>query len=165
MIPQIIHTDSFVYKAYTIISERDSYLLWVARNHEDIRKYMTNQQPFSFEQHLKFISNLNERDNALFYAVFKDEEVIGSICLNPYNKDTQEGELGKYLFPQFGGKGLGFLFAKEFIDYVFAHGILKNCVARTYVDNLRNQHVNNKLGFIETNRDVEYVYMKLSYEE
>lgn len=165
MIPQIIHTDSFVFKAYTSISQEDSYLLWVARNNDEIRKYMTNQQPFSFDQHLEFISNLKERDNALFYAVFKDDEIIGSICLNPYNKDTKNGELGKYLFPQFGGNGLGFSFAKEFLNYMFANGLLKTCVARTFVNNHRNQHVNNKLGFVESHRDSEYVYMKLSHEE
>ena len=161
MIPQIIHTDSFVYKAYPSMTKEESYLIWEARNNEEIRKYLTNPQPFSFEQHLAFVNKLKDRDDALFYAVIKDDEVVGSICLNPYDKDTKEGEMGKYLFPQFGGKGLGYLFAKEFLNYMFANGILMTCLARTFVDNLRNQHVNNKLGFVETQRDDRYVYMKL----
>ena len=165
MMPQIIYTESFTYKAYPSMSKEESYLIWEARNNVEIRKFMTNPHPFSIEQHLAFVDKLKERDDALFYAVLKDNEVIGSICLNPYNKETKEGEMGKYLFPQFGGKGFGYLFAKEFLNYMFTNGLLKTCMARTFVDNLRNQHVNKKLGFVETCRDEEYVYMKLSYGE
>lgn len=165
MIPHIIHTDSFVYKAYPSMTKEESNLIWEARNNEEIRKYMANPQPFSFDQHATFVASLASRDDALYYAVLKDGVVIGSICLNPYDADHKVGEMGKFLFPEYGGKGLGYLFAKEFLDFMFENDILKSCVARTFVDNLRNQHVNNKLGFVETHRDDEYVYMRLSYGE
>lgn len=161
MIPQIIHTGSFVYKAYPLMTNEESYLIWEARNNGEIRKYMTNPQPFSFNQHATFVASLKSRDDALYYAVLKEGTVIGSICLNPYDADLKEGEMGKFLFPEYGGKGLGYSFVKEFLDYMFSNGHLKTCFARTFVDNLRNQHVNNKLGFVETKRDERYVYMEL----
>lgn len=157
MIPQSFRTKTFEYKAYPLLNEAENRAIWEGRNNPEVRKWMTNPEPFSFEQHLAFVAGLTKRTDAIYYAVLYNGDVIGSICLNPF--DGEAGEMGKYLLPQYAGHGYGFSFAQEFLEYVLTLGVQK-IVAKTLVTNDRNQHVNAKLGFVETSRDDEYVYME-----
>ena len=69
--------------------------------------------------------------------------------------------MGKYLLPEYTGQGLGFQMAREFLNHIFKTGIVRRVCAKTRTDNLRNQHVNLKLGFRIYSKDAEYVYMEL----
>lgn len=68
--------------------------------------------------------------------------------------------MGKYLIPDYMGKGVGFKMAFEFLNYLFKNDIVNRVYAKTLISNERNQHVNNKLGLYETHRDDTYVYME-----
>lgn len=153
-------TESFVYKNYTELTEEENRKIWQGRNHPEIRKYMTNPDPFSFESHLEYVEKLKTVTDRVYYGVLWNGEVIASICLNPYDKDKKEGEMGKYLIPNYIGKGVGFKMAYEFLDYMFKNKIICRVYAKTLITNVRNQHVNNKLGLFETHRDDTYVYME-----
>lgn len=158
-------TDTFSYKNYVALTEEESRKIWEGRNHPEIRKYMTNPEPFPFEEHAAYIERLKTRTDRMYFAVLWNGEVVASICLNPFDDDKKEGEMGKYLIPEFMGKGVGFKMAFEFLDYMFNHDIVNRVYAKTFITNERNQHVNNKLGLFETHRDDTYVYMETKGEQ
>ena len=54
-------TPNFVFINYVNLNEQQSKVIWEGRNHPDIRKWMTNSEPFSFEEHCRFIDNLRNR--------------------------------------------------------------------------------------------------------
>lgn len=158
--PDRFETNGFEYINYTLMDDTQSLAIWQARNHPEIRKYMTCPEPFSFESHCNFVKSLKTRTDRVYYAAVKGGKVVGSICLNPYDPVTKTGEMGKYLVPDYMGRGIGYCMAKEFLDYMFTQRFVAKAVAKTLLTNMRNRHVNSKLGFSECGEDGTYVYME-----
>lgn len=157
-------TEHFVFVNYINMSIKQSFVIWEGRNHPEIRKWMTNSKPFSFEEHCRFIDNLKNRTDRLFWAVIYEGKVVGSYCLNPYSPDLKQGEMGKFLLPLFWGKGLAKLITKEFLYYILNNNIAKEINIKTLVENKKNQHINELCGFRICGQDEKYVYMKLTKE-
>lgn len=158
-------TENFVFINYINLTEEQSIKIWKGRNHPDIRKWMTNSEPFSFDEHCSFIDNLRNRSDRMFWAVIYEGQVVGSYCLNPYSSILKQGELGKYLLPAFLGKGLGKTITKEFLYYVFKHDIVREINVKTLIENKKNQHINELCGFKICGQDEKYIYMKLTKED
>lgn len=154
-------TENFDFLNYVNLTEEQSRIIWEGRNHPEVRKWMTNNTPFSFKEHNDFITKLKVSQDKIFWAVLFQNEIIGSVCLNPYDNSCKEGELGKYLFYAYMGNGLGSAMTKEFLDYLLRSGFVHRIYAKTRIDNLRNQHVNLKFGFQIYSQDEKYVYMEL----
>lgn len=158
-------TAHFTFVNYINLTESQSKAIWEGRNHPDIRKWMTNPEPFSFDEHCCFIDSLQRRSDRIFWAVIYEEQVIGSYCLNPYDPELKRGEMGKYLLPEYLGKGLGKVVTKEFLNYIFKNDIVREINIKTLIGNKKNQHINELFGFKIINQDDIYVYMKLIKEE
>lgn len=155
------NTEHFVFRNYIELSEEESYLIWKGRNHPNVRMWMDNSAEFPFDQHLKYVESLRQKSDRLYFAALYDGRIIGSFCLNPFNSETKEGELGKFLLTEYMGRGLGKMATREFLNYFFEHEIVNQVVIRTKLNNLKNQHVNESVGFHEYKRDETYVYMKM----
>jgi RimJ/RimL family protein N-acetyltransferase len=143
------------------MTDEQSRALWEGRNHPEIRKWMENPEPFSYESHKSFVVSLKNREDRIYWAVIHDNQVIGSYCLNPYDKRNSEGEMGKYLLFNYIGVGLGKLVTAEFLNYIFSNNIVTKIVAKTLLQNKINQHINMLMGFNVTGRDEKYIYMEL----
>ena len=154
-------TPHFEFVNYVNLTEWGSHRVWEGRNHPEVRKWMVNTEPFSFESHKSFINGLKEREDRLYWAVKYDGELIGSFSLHPYDGEKLEGEMGKYLFFEARGKGLGKLATQEFIDAIFSNGIVHRVYIKTLISNTTNQHVNEAAGFVKYDTDDKYVYMEL----
>lgn len=154
-------TPHFEFINYVNLTEEESHRVWEGRNHPEVRKWMVNSEPFSFESHKSFINGLKEREDRLYWAVKYDGELIGSFSLHPYDGEKLEGEMGKYLFFEARGKGLGKLATQEFIDAIFSNGIVHRVYIKTLISNTTNQHVNEAAGFVKYDTDDKYVYMEL----
>lgn len=154
-------TENFQYINYTNLSKEQSKIIWEGRNHPEIRKWMTNPDEFSFEVHQQFIEDLKSREDRIFWAIVYNGEIIGSHCLNPYDKDIKEGELGKFFIPKYLGKGLANPELNEFLSFVLNSGHVDKITVKTLISNERNQYINKKNGFIEVDRDDVYVYMEV----
>lgn len=158
-------TPNFVFINYINLNEQQSKIIWEGRNHPDIRKWMTNSEPFSFEEHCCFIENLRNRNDRIFWAVIHEGQVIGSYCLNPYDSVRKIGETGKYLIPKYLGLGYGKLIAKEFISYLLKNDIVREINIKTLIDNKKNQYINKLCGFKICGQDERYVFMSLKKED
>lgn len=161
--PDTFDTAHFRFVNYTKLSLEDSKKVWNARNNPEISKYMVNTDFIPLENHLAFIQGLATRNDRVYYGVYvlADNTMIGSQGLNPIVGDGS-GESGLYLFPEAQGKGYGKLMKSEFIQYIFEHKLLNVITEKVKLDNIRNQQLNLKLGFIQTAKDDEFVYFELA---
>ena len=161
--PDTFETAHFRFVNYTQLSLDDSKKVWNARNNPEISKYMVNNDFISWENHLAFIKGLSSRNDRVYYGVYviQDNTMIGSQGVNPIVGDGT-GESGLYLFPEAQGKGYGKLMKAEFIQYIFEHKLLNIITEKVKLDNIRNQQLNLRLGFIQTAKDEEFVYFELS---
>ena len=161
--PDTFDTSHFRFVNYTKLSLEDSKKVWNARNNPEISKYMVDTDFIPLENHLAFIQGLANRNDRVYYGVYvlADNTMIGSQGLNPI-LGNGSGESGLYLFPEAQGKGYGKLMKSEFIQYIFEHKLLNVITEKVKLDNIRNQQLNLKLGFIQTAKDGEFVYFELA---
>lgn len=155
-------TENFKFVTYTMLTTEQLRVLLDGRNSLEIRKWMYNPDPISWENHLNYVEFLKTRDDRIYWAIFYDDEIIGSECLNPYESDTKVGVLGTFLFPKFQGKGLGLKFTYKFLDYVFCSGIVNTIKAETKISNERFLKICKSIGFVEIGRSEEYIQLTLT---
>lgn len=160
--PDTFDTAHFRFVNYTQLPLDDSKKVWNARNNPEISKYMVNTDFIPWENHLAFIEGLSSRNDRVYYGVYvlQDNTMIGSQGVNPIVGDGT-GESGLYLFPEAQGKGYGKLMKQEFIYYIFEQGLLNVVTEKVKIDNVRNQQLNVKLGFMKVETDGEFVYFEL----
>lgn len=153
-------TNSFYFKNYINLDLNQQQEILDNRNSVEIRKWMTNQDDISLDTHLRFINGLKNCKTKLYYACFYNDKMIGSFCLNPFS-EGQSGEIGSYLFPQWQGQGIGLKAKSEFCQFFLAGAIVDCIFAKTRLNNYKNIHVNEKIGFKKYDSNDEYIYMKL----
>lgn len=91
---------------YTALTEARSREVWEVRNLEEIRKWMTNPDPFSFESHSRFIESLRTRKDKEYYAFYQDGKLVGSFdMVNIIENDS--AETGLFVNPTVQGRGIG----------------------------------------------------------
>lgn len=162
--PTIIYTEHFCFKSYVLLSEIEHKAIWKIRNSYSIRMYMDNPNPFSFEEHMRFVASLIKNSEKAYYGVYNicgDGEIVGSQSI--INTGVEgEAESGQYIFPAEQGKGYGILMKYEFINYLFCHRLLQRVVEKIKVYNERNEHLDKKLGFRLYDSDTEYNYFEVT---
>lgn len=91
---------------YTELTEAQSREVWALRNLEEIRKWMTNPDPFSFESHSRFIESLKTRKDKEYYAFYKDGSLVGSFDIVGI-AENDSAETGLFVNPDTQGQGIG----------------------------------------------------------
>lgn len=89
---------------YTELIEDESRQVWQTRNLPQIRQWMFNPEPFSWENHSRFVASMAQRPDKLYMAFFDGEQLVASYDLIGIH-DAQ-AECGLYLHPDYEGKGL-----------------------------------------------------------
>ena len=89
---------------YTDLTEEESKQVWQTRNLPEIRQWMFNPNPFTWEEHSNYVASLSQRIDKLYLAFFDGEQLMASYDL----VDIHEGqaESGLYLHPYYEGKGI-----------------------------------------------------------
>ena len=171
-------TKTFNFVNYVHLKETDSRAIWEGRNHPDVRKWMTDPKPFSWESHCNYIDSLKSRSDCSYWAAMKDGVVVGSMCLNPIKYlspncsfqylENQNvvgefwAETGMFLLPEFIGQGMGTHMKGEFIDYILHNTHIMRLLLKTLLTNTRTIKLNEVLGYEKYKEDDTYVYMMLS---
>lgn len=162
--PTIIYTEHFCFKSYVLLSEIEHKIIWQIRNSYDIRRYMDNSIPFSFEDHMQFVASLTINSEKAYYGVYYicgNCKLVGSQSIIKTGAEC-EAESGQYIFPSEQGNGYGTLMKYEFINYFFSHKLLQRVVEKIKVFNECNEHLNKKLGFRLYDSDAEYNYFEVT---
>lgn len=166
------NTETFRFVNYVNLTEIQNRAIWEGRNHPDVRQWMNNPEPFAWEAHLSYVESLKQKDDRSYWAVIRNNDIIGSMCLNPIGEripphyasnqivaNTTWAETGMFLLPKFIGKGLGTSMKKEFIDYILANTDIQFLLLKTLHENNRTIKLNQALGYQIFNEDETYVYM------
>ena len=124
------------------------------RNRDDVRVWMVNPEVISEESHFRFVERLKENTNRLYFAVYKSGVLIGTYNL------TEEGdgiwERGIIANPSSQGSGQTEKWERQILSSLPSE--IKAVSAKVKQDNLRSVKYHEKLGYIEQNRDNEYIY-------
>jgi len=143
---------------YTRLSAEQSRMVWEVRNRQDICRYMTNPNRFSFEEHLNFIENLKKRKDRLYYAFFRGEQLAGSIDLVDI-VPGDSAERGLYVNPDFQGQGI----ARQMeclMDSKAAKMGLKTIKAEVLTDNNRSISFHKAMGYEPVREEGGMLYMQ-----
>ena len=102
----LFHSLELEMVGYTDLTPEQSRAVWELRNREDIRRWMTNPEPFSFESHCHFIESLRTRPDREYYAFFQDGLLVGSYDLTNINTPTGTADSGLFVNPEVQGHGI-----------------------------------------------------------
>ena len=129
------------------------------RNLDIIRKWMVNQEIISEDDHLNCVKGLRNRTDRKYFAVYKDDVLVGTYNL------TQESEgiweRGIIANPKMQGKRETEKWEQQILNSLSKEGI-STVTAKVKHDNLRSIRYHIKMGFREINRDNEYIHFKLT---
>ena len=129
------------------------------RNRDDVRCWMTHPEMISQEEHFGFVERLKGRQDRLYYAVYREGNLLGTYNLT----QEEEGvwERGIYANPAWQGSGETARWEREIFSGLPAKGI-RRLTAKVKLDNGRSLRYHQKMGFVEQSRDDEYVYFSLN---
>lgn len=144
---------------YTELSNDLSYAVWQCRNQPEIRVCMTNQQPFDFDSHCKFVSNLSNDSSKLYLAWFLDDQFVASCNLVDIKK-FDSASFGIFINPLFHSIKIGSLLVHQMEYLAVVKFSLKRMVTEVLKDNHKSFRYNLSNGYILTNEDERFYYFE-----
>ena len=125
------------------------------RNSEPIRRWMASQEHISEESHLKFIEILKNRRDRCYFAVLKDNVLMGTINLS--YESLEIWERGLFTSPAAQGSGFTLKMEKALAQRCKKLGI-HHFTAKVISTNIRSVKYHLKAGYKECGKDNEYLY-------
>lgn len=117
------------------------------RNSTNIKKYMYTQDDISLENHMKFIENLKNCEDKLYFLVKKDDDFIGVIYF--VNLIKYEVDFGLYANPMSKIAGIGRILEEISIDFAFNTLKVEKLKLEVFEDNIQVRNLHKKYKFRE----------------
>ncbi len=92
---------------YVELSESDLQTILDFRNHANVRKMMHNSNEISVKDHFEFVEKLKIDFDNFYWAVKKNDKIIGGISVTKVDYKKNEVFSGIFLNPNLIGTGLG----------------------------------------------------------
>lgn len=142
---------------YTDLTEEESLQVWQTRNLPEIRKWMFNPNPFSWEEHSRFVTSLAQQQEKLYMAFFDGKQLIASYDLI----DIHEGqaECGLFLHPDYEGKGIASMIEWRMDEIAREIGI-HILTSQVFNNNAASLAFFTRNGFIKTNANEQVTYLE-----
>jgi RimJ/RimL family protein N-acetyltransferase len=140
------------YTDCTIEQLRDVFDL---RNDPDMRKWAANPVELTWENHLSFVEKLKGDSKRIYLAIYLGNTLIGSY--NLHYVDGTTWERGLFSSPAIQGKGLTTEWETQILDSL-PRQEFHRIIAEVKTNNPRSIRYHDKMGFVETGRDENYVY-------
>lgn len=141
---------------YRIVDEHQHSLVWRARNNDSIRSQMEHTELIPWKSHLNFVESLFTQYRKIYWAVYREDELIGSVNFE-YNS-VSEVERGIFILPEFWGKGYAALIDNGLFEILQKQQIL-SVTAKVLKTNPRSLHFHLKLGYKWISDDDKYSYL------
>jgi len=123
------------------------------RNKEEIRKFMTNQDIISKEEHLTWLKSLKSRTDYKAWVVFFIGIPIGLVNLSKIDDHKQSATLGIYIGEnEYKGKGLGKCMRFQLMKVFFEEMRFKTLYANVLSHNIVNLKFIKKFKYQELKR-------------
>lgn len=143
---------------YVDLTQAESRQVWATRNLPEIRKWMKNKEPFSYESHCAFVESLREVKDKLYYAFFIGDNLVASYDFI-HIVDGDSAECGIFIHPEWQGKGLSLV-----IEQVMEKEILKRGVHRitsdVYKNNVKSSFFLGGGSYRVLSQDDEFIYFE-----
>ena len=151
-----------VFKNYINLNEAESLKVLRLRNVDFVRKNMYNTSIISEKNHLKWIKDLRNRIDCIYWAVYVDDELSGCISLSDIDETTRFAEWGFNITENNFGFGaiIEFLGLEHFICDMGLNKIL----ARVYEENKKVYNMHKNKFFFEPNETYSCIYDNKSYK-
>lgn len=142
---------------YTDLIEDESRQVWQTRNLPQIRQWMFNSEPFSWEEHSLFVESLAKRTDKLYMAFFEGEQLVASYDFI----DIHEGqaECGLYLHPEYEGKGIASMVEERMEEIAKTKGI-RVLTSQVLNTNTASLAFYTRNGFIKTKADEQVTHLE-----
>ena len=86
-----------VFKNFIFLNDIEKKDILELRNKEYVRENMINSEPISLENHIVFIESLKDSKNKTYFAIFFDNQLIGSLNIIKNDLETELKNLKKYI--------------------------------------------------------------------
>ena len=123
--------------------EKRMVLEW--RNHPDVRRWMFNDSPIPYQEHLRFIESLEKYRESVYMLVKEKKRPIGVIDLTKIDRKEGSAHIGIYGNPFLHGKGS--LLMATLIRHAYDKLSLKKLIAEVFVENDRALRLYSRYGF------------------
>lgn len=143
---------------YPSMTPAQSKATWLCRNREEIRCWMTNPQPFSFESHLSFVESLKSHPSKVYYALFDGDEFMGSYDFVGI-KEGESAERGLFVNPDCQGRRVATMMEILLDGEIRKRGV-KTLLAEVFKNNDRSYRYHLKLGYEVYKEDEKFFYLK-----
>jgi ribosomal-protein-serine acetyltransferase len=123
---------------------------------DDNRAYLEKSLPWvratktAADSHrfLKEARQFSEGGQQLHTLIIYKGKIVGLVGFNAIQKKHQKGEIGYWVAENMQGKGIVTKAVKRLIDYGFKHLNLNKIIIRVSTQNLKSQHIPERLGFV-----------------
>ena len=153
-----IYLSSICYN-YIDLPDNLSRKVWECRNLPEIRKCMTNNQPFDYETHKRFIQKLNNNTSKLYLAWFIDDLFIASFDMVDIIP-LESAVIGTYINPLFNSMGIGSLVENHVVQLIRQKYHIKSLISTVLIDNIQSYNYCIKNGYEEITKDENFYYLK-----
>ena len=147
------------------ISSKEKKMVLSWRNHQDIRKWMSNKKEITLEEHLNYIDSLFYKKDRIYFLVKESNDYLGVIDFTNI-VENEFSEFGIYVKP--GLRGVGTKLMDIIINNAFNVLKLKKLTANVYVNNEKAIELYKKFNFNEIKLDTdingEFIQMELKNE-
>lgn len=154
-VPMQTQKNGLCFVDYRIVDQHQHSLVWRARNDESIRSQMEHTEFIPWKSHLKFVGSLSAQYSKIYWAVYREDKLIGSVNIK-YNS-VSEVERGIFILSEFWGKGYAALIDNGLFEILQKQKIL-SVTAKVLKTNPRSLHSHLKLGYKLISDDDKYSY-------
>lgn len=120
------------------------------RNEANVRKNMYTDHVISKLEHAEWLTALSTaKDDRKFFAVLKDDEVIGGVGLSAINNNHKRADWAYFLSESAQGMGVGAAVEFKLLDFAFDVFDLKKLNCEVIAWNASVLKLHKRFGFVE----------------
>jgi len=134
-----------VCKNFQLLSKKEKKLVFRMRNDKRIRKWMYNDEPIIYKEHLAYLKSLKQKNDRVYFLVQNKKQPLGVVDLTNISQENKEAELGIYANPNL--KGQGSILMQVILEYALLVLGLKKIRAHVFVDNIKAIELYKKFNF------------------
>jgi UDP-4-amino-4,6-dideoxy-N-acetyl-beta-L-altrosamine N-acetyltransferase len=116
---QIYKHGNYQYKNFILLDKEEKEMIWIWRNHDNVRKWMYSSELIPWENHLKFVTSLKQRTDCYYWLVSKNEQPYGVVNITDIDEEKRIAEIGLYRNPSLQDNGGGLDFYFTYFDFLF----------------------------------------------
>ena len=168
---KIYQSHDYTFKNFIMMNDDEKRMVLKWRNDDSVRRWMYSAKQATEEEHFKYISTLESRDDRWYWLVYRGDLPVGVLVLALQDRENEMFEHGIYMNPELSGEGFGLF--KEITYVLFYVFDIKKLCGSVQTDNMDAYYLDLFLGvkfdgkeiIPQDGIDVEYLLCPLYTKE